>query len=266
MSSRLTIPRTALPSIRALLRMVNGLFPPGSPISTSTFLAGTADFFGADLASLMLLRADGRYRSFVVMQGVLHSAGNALHTQFHEHVQNDRNWADDVISRRIYHRCQRRPDGAFCYSTRSWLRRLPGEQSYSRMFLDALEARHDINSFRMVEDRIYSVLTLYRTRPHTDVFGRHDRRLLSLLHEGFRDRIIDLRARRLRDELPPPVRHSFTLLLAGHTEKEIAKLTHKSPNTIHDHVKRIYKHFHVSSRAQLLARFVDVERLREFHA
>ena len=34
-----------------------------------------------------------------------------------------------------------------------------------------------------------------------------------------------------------------------------------SPNTVHDHVKRIYQHFNVGSRAQLLARFVDVDRL-----
>lgn len=265
MSSRLTIPRTALPSVRALLSMVNGLFPPGAPISTSTFLSGTAQFFNADLASLMLVRADGRYRSFVVVQGVLHSGSASLHTRFHEHVQNDRSWSQDVISQRVYHRCQRRPGNAFCFSASSWLTRVR-TPTYSRMFLDAVEARADISSLHPVEDRFYSLLTLYRTQRQAALFGRHERRLLSLLHEGFRDRIIDLRARRLREELPERVRHSFTLLLAGHTEKEIAKLTRKSPNTVHDHVKRIYKHFQVASRAQLLARFVDVDRMRSYHA
>jgi len=45
-------------------------------------------------------------------------------------------------------------------------------------------------------------------------------------------------------------------LLAGHGEKQIAREMNLSPHTIHHYVKVLYKHFHVTSRSELLARWV----------
>jgi DNA-binding NarL/FixJ family response regulator len=45
-------------------------------------------------------------------------------------------------------------------------------------------------------------------------------------------------------------------LLAGNSEKEIAGQLGLSLNTIHHYVKRLYSHFRVSSRSELLARWV----------
>ena len=45
--------------------------------------------------------------------------------------------------------------------------------------------------------------------------------------------------------------------MAGKSEKEIAELTALSIHTIHDYVKALYRHFHVSSRSELLARFIS---------
>jgi DNA-binding CsgD family transcriptional regulator len=53
-------------------------------------------------------------------------------------------------------------------------------------------------------------------------------------------------------------RHAETLewLLAGDSEKEIAARMGVSRNTVHVYVTALYRHFNVSSRGELLARFV----------
>ena len=47
------------------------------------------------------------------------------------------------------------------------------------------------------------------------------------------------------------------LLLTGKSEKVVAEELYISPHTVHSHVKQIYKHFGVSSRAELMASFID---------
>ena len=56
--------------------------------------------------------------------------------------------------------------------------------------------------------------------------------------------------------LPPRQRQILRLLLAGLGEKQIAGRLAVSQNTVHHHVKALYKHFHVSTRSELLARWV----------
>jgi len=53
-------------------------------------------------------------------------------------------------------------------------------------------------------------------------------------------------------------RHVQTLerLLAGDSEKQIAIRLQLSRNTVHVYVTALYRHFNVSSRGELLARFV----------
>jgi DNA-binding NarL/FixJ family response regulator len=57
-------------------------------------------------------------------------------------------------------------------------------------------------------------------------------------------------------DLPPRVRQTLTSLLNGASEKEIASTLRLSHHTVHVYVKQIYKHYSVSSRAELLARWV----------
>ena len=45
-------------------------------------------------------------------------------------------------------------------------------------------------------------------------------------------------------------------LLSGASEKQIALALELSPHTVHVYVKQIYKHYNVSSRGELLARWV----------
>ncbi|MFT3788331.1 MAG: LuxR C-terminal-related transcriptional regulator [Tepidisphaeraceae bacterium] len=63
-------------------------------------------------------------------------------------------------------------------------------------------------------------------------------------------------ARRL-ETLSPPLRQTLEALLAGQSEKQIAHATGRSQHTIHDHAKKLHRHFRVSSRGELLALFVQ---------
>lgn len=57
-------------------------------------------------------------------------------------------------------------------------------------------------------------------------------------------------------KLGPRLRQTLDRLLAGDAEKQIAHRLGLSRHTIHDYVKMIYRRFGVSSRAELLARWV----------
>jgi DNA-binding CsgD family transcriptional regulator len=57
--------------------------------------------------------------------------------------------------------------------------------------------------------------------------------------------------------LAPRQRQTLELLLSGNAEKEIAARLAISRHTVHVYVKSLYKRFGVSSRAELLARWVQ---------
>jgi DNA-binding CsgD family transcriptional regulator len=57
--------------------------------------------------------------------------------------------------------------------------------------------------------------------------------------------------------LAPRQRQTLELLLEGKSEKEIANQFAISRHTVHVYVKLLYKRFGVSSRAELLARWVQ---------
>ena len=56
--------------------------------------------------------------------------------------------------------------------------------------------------------------------------------------------------------LSPRVRQTLEGLLVGDQEKDIAARMGVSKHTVHVYVKRLYRRFNVSSRGELLARFV----------
>lgn len=63
-----------------------------------------------------------------------------------------------------------------------------------------------------------------------------------------------------RHGLPPRTRLVLDCLLDGDSEKEAALRLGLRPASVHDHVKRLYRHFGVGSRAQLLAYFLRRHR------
>jgi DNA-binding NarL/FixJ family response regulator len=83
--------------------------------------------------------------------------------------------------------------------------------------------------------------------------------LLKLLH----DEVAPLVGVRLatedhlsRDGLSRRLRETLTLLLEGQSEKQVASALNLGARTVHDYVTRLYEHFRVSSRAELLAYFI----------
>jgi DNA-binding NarL/FixJ family response regulator len=59
-----------------------------------------------------------------------------------------------------------------------------------------------------------------------------------------------------RDGLSKGLRETLTLLLEGQSEKQVASSLQLGTRTIHDYVTRLYEHFQVTSRAELLAYFI----------
>jgi DNA-binding CsgD family transcriptional regulator len=122
-----------------------------------------------------------------------------------------------------------------------------------------------------IDDSIYSVHVLAPGRaaalcvakPYGDrrLFSDAARQLVDLLHHEcawlYRDQTSDSEV----DGLPlsPRARQTLRKLLAGRGEKQIAGEMRLSINTVHHYVKAIYRHFGVSSRAELLARWMDRE-------
>lgn len=96
-----------------------------------------------------------------------------------------------------------------------------------------------------------------RARP----FGEAERRVVALLHAElgrlWRGADDDLAA-----DLPRPMQQTLELLLAGSSEGQIVDALVRSPHTVHDQVKRLYRHFHVNSRAQLLVRLAHSPLIR----
>jgi len=97
-------------------------------------------------------------------------------------------------------------------------------------------------------------------RPHGAApFGPREVNLLKLLH----DEVAPLIGVRLatedhvsRDGLSKRLRETLSLLLEGHSEKQVACQLKLAPRTVHDYVTMLYQHFRVSSRAELLAYFI----------
>ncbi|MEM8875192.1 MAG: LuxR C-terminal-related transcriptional regulator [Planctomycetota bacterium] len=63
-------------------------------------------------------------------------------------------------------------------------------------------------------------------------------------------------------DLSPRQQDVLRLLLRGLSEKEVAREMHRSVETVHNHVRAIYRHFSVNSRGELMARFIDREMIR----
>jgi DNA-binding CsgD family transcriptional regulator len=90
-------------------------------------------------------------------------------------------------------------------------------------------------------------------------FGAREGALLKFLH----DEIAPLIGVRLatekhlcRDGLSQRLNETLSLLLDGLSEKEVAHQLHLSVTTVHRYVGKLYLHFQVSSRAELLAYFI----------
>ncbi len=99
------------------------------------------------------------------------------------------------------------------------------------------------------------------SRPPGPPFGARERRLLHLCHRE----IAAMRGGRLAGAtspspaaLPPRLRQVLRCLLEGDGEKQAAARLGIASSTVHVHVKRLYRALGVSSRGELLARWVPM--------
>lgn len=104
---------------------------------------------------------------------------------------------------------------------------------------------------------VVACLTVRRT-PDRPRFSRRDRAIICVLHAEsewvYRGDVM-LASPETRS-LSPRQRQTLQHLLAGQGEKQIAADMGLSVNTIHHYIKVLYRHFGVSSRSELLARWV----------
>jgi DNA-binding CsgD family transcriptional regulator len=89
-------------------------------------------------------------------------------------------------------------------------------------------------------------------------FGSHEQTMLRLIHceMSWVYETDLLLATHGAATLSPRQRQTLEYLLAGHSEKQIAVRMRLSPNTVHHYVKALHRHFGVSSRSELLAKWV----------
>lgn len=91
-------------------------------------------------------------------------------------------------------------------------------------------------------------------------FAGRERTVLEALHQGLTSiyRVEESTQRLSRAaELPPRLRQTLECLLTGVTERQTAEKLSLSVHTVHDYVKALYQHFGVSSRGELMAKWIQ---------
>jgi DNA-binding CsgD family transcriptional regulator len=95
--------------------------------------------------------------------------------------------------------------------------------------------------------------------PGAKPFTARERRLLHVFHHEIGPLVGSRLARGRKDEarrLSPRLRQTLDRLLDGDGEKQIARRLGLSPSTVHQYVTELYRRYGVSSRAELMARWV----------
>ncbi len=112
------------------------------------------------------------------------------------------------------------------------------------------------------EVTVVACLCISRTARPSEPFMARERMLLDMAHVEM-SWIYQPDRYPTADEVPalsPRQQQTLQYLLAGRSEKEIADIMLLSRNTVHHHVKALHRHFGVSSRSELLAKWVRSER------
>jgi DNA-binding CsgD family transcriptional regulator len=112
--------------------------------------------------------------------------------------------------------------------------------------------------YRIFDGGAISVIALVRARGERE-FSPRERRLLRFFHEELRPligRSLVSPTEPSSGKLSPRLRQTLACLLEGDSEKQVAARLSLSAATIHQYVTALYRHFDVSSRAQLLANVI----------
>ncbi len=118
-----------------------------------------------------------------------------------------------------------------------------------------------LNFFWLNNDHELRFIDIYTTE-RDGPFSEYEKRIAELLFRAMRpliDTYLTERAPIDHSGLSEPQRKVLEHAMTGASEKEIARAVHRSPHTIHSHLKTIYRHFGVSGRVELMAMFLDAE-------
>jgi DNA-binding CsgD family transcriptional regulator len=141
---------------------------------------------------------------------------------------------------------------------------VPDEQWYASTYYRTIHEPSGLNDFLTsvysVNPTLRSVVWFYRLADR-EQFGDRERCLTHLvisqvdwLHRAG----VGLPKRDPRlNELSPRQREVLLLLLAGEGRKQIARRLRLSEHTVTDYLKSLHKHFEVSTRSELLAKFIS---------
>ena len=102
------------------------------------------------------------------------------------------------------------------------------------------------------------VICVFRSWEDPGLFSADDRALLGAIHAGFDWMYRDEYAGSSRPKvaaLSPGLHRVFTLLLEGKTQRQVAESLSKSVYAVRQDVKALYRHFEVSSRKELMAKW-----------
>lgn len=141
------------------------------------------------------------------------------------------------------------------WSDTDWYRSRTFNERHKASGLD-----HYIMSIHRIPGRQTSSSIWVHRKVGDKPFGRRERMMLQVMH-GAVAPLIGVRLASAEEHtpsgLPPRRREVLDHLLRGESEKEVAAALGISPATTHEHVTAIYRHFGVSSRGELMARFVS---------
>ncbi len=113
-------------------------------------------------------------------------------------------------------------------------------------------------SEQALEGGLFSSFSFFRAGD-APLFARRERRLVHLFHREIGPlvgRALASAREPAVSDLAPRVRQTLDALLEGDSEKQVAARLGLSQTTIHEYVGTLYRHFGVSSRAELLAYFL----------
>jgi DNA-binding CsgD family transcriptional regulator len=134
----------------------------------------------------------------------------------------------------------------------------PADSGDSTASVTFADPRMLLSTVRLSNRHLVAGLSLARFGRRHHPFSPADQIVLQLFHAEMRwvyDLDLPLASPDVLSLSRRP-REILQYLLGGHGEKQIAAALNRSPNTIHHHVKQLYRHFNVSSRSELLSRWV----------
>jgi hypothetical protein len=125
-----------------------------------------------------------------------------------------------------------------------------------QQLMDTGRIDDSVFSFEHLEPGRYLLLVGSRAK-NDRRFNHREREMLALVHGEIRrhlgSRLATFDTPGVTD-LPPRLRLVLRNFLEGDGEKQIAIRLGLSSHTVHEHAKRLYRHFRVASRAELLSR------------